>query len=70
MTERISHRRPADLVIGQLHDRILEGATLVATGEGDARLYQTPSTRYFTVTAGELRPVTEVDALDFLKGVQ
>ena len=64
---KVNHRsyRLGDRLIGQLHDRILQGATLVATGDDDLRLYRTPSNRYFTFDGGNLQPVTEVEAVAF-----
>ncbi len=64
MTERIKHREPGDQVVERLRSIIIEGATLVA-GEGDDGLYRTPAGRYFTIAGGELRPVTEAEAIAF-----
>ena len=65
MTERIKHREPGDQVVERLRSIMIERATLVANGEGDACLYRTPAGRYFVTTGGELRPVTEPEAIAF-----
>ena len=65
MTERIAHRNPGDQVVERLQSIMIERATLVAAGEGDGRLYRTPAGRYFVTTGGELRPVTEDEAIAF-----
>lgn len=69
MTERIKHRRPGDLVgdqvVARLQSIMIDGATLVASGEGDDRLYCTPSNRFFVVAGNDLRPVTEAEAIAF-----
>ena len=67
MTET-KHRitRPADRLIDRLQSIAVNRATLVAT-VGDVGLYETPAGRYFTFTGGELRPVTQGEALA-LKG--
>lgn len=65
MTERIKHREPGDQVVERLQSIMIERATLIAAGEGDACLYRTPAGRYFTIAAGELRPVTEPEAIAF-----
>ena len=64
MTERIKHREPGDQVVERLQSIMIERATLVA-GEGDACLYRTPAGRFFVTTGGELRPVTEAEAIAF-----
>lgn len=65
MTERIKHREPGDQVVERLQSIMIERATLVVAGEGDACLYRTPAGRYFVTTGGELRPVTEAEAIAF-----
>jgi len=64
VTERTRHGDPGDQVVERLRSIIIEGATLVA-GEGDDGLYRTPAGRYFTIAGGELRPVTEAEAIAF-----
>jgi len=64
VTERIAHRNPGDQVVEGLQSIMIEEATLVATGADD-RLYRTPAGRYFVTTGGELRPVTEAEAIGF-----
>jgi len=65
VTERIAHRNPGDQVVERLQSIMIEGATLVATGEGADLLYRTPAGRYFVTTGGQLRPVTEAEAIAF-----
>jgi hypothetical protein len=59
--------RPGDRMIERLQSIMLEGATLVAT-VADVDLYATPSGRFFTFAGGDLRPITQGDALALTGG--
>jgi hypothetical protein len=65
MTERIKHREPGDQVVERLQSIMIEGAKLVATGEGNDQLYRTPAGRYFVIAGDGLQPVTEAEAFAF-----
>lgn len=69
MTKQIKHRQPGDQVVERLRSIMIDGATLVATGEGDDQLYRTPAGRFFVIVGGDLRPVTEAEAIAFKGGI-